>query len=156
MPEWIIPVIPALRALRQEGCKIQASLGYIERPCLKRQTTTAKKKIMNAQRPHLDLGKSCLRFGVAHSQIHRLRTWKTLKCLLQEILTLTIQPHVGLRNVISSEDENNSQILFCYAPLGMELSNHKMEVAFCYSFWLPVLTTVTFGYIILKTIIKGV
>lgn len=50
--------------------------------------------------------------------------------------------------------ETTPQILVCYAPLRMELSNHKMEVVFCYSFWLPVLTTVTFGYIILKNIIN--
>jgi hypothetical protein len=34
---WCTPVIPAFRNLRQEDCKFKASLGYIERPCLKKQ-----------------------------------------------------------------------------------------------------------------------
>lgn len=89
---------------------------------------------MNAPRPQLDLRQPCLRFGAAHSQIRWLRTRKTLKCILQELLTLTIQPHNCLRNVISNEDRNNSQILVCYAPLRMELSNHKMEVGFLLQF----------------------
>lgn len=89
---------------------------------------------MNAPRPQLDLRQPCLRFGAAHSQIRWLRTRKTLKCIMQELLTLTIQPHNCLRNVISNEDRNNSQILVCYAPLRMELSNHKMEVGFLLQF----------------------
>jgi hypothetical protein len=35
-----MPVIPALRRLRQEECEFQVSLGYMVRPCLKE-----KKKI---------------------------------------------------------------------------------------------------------------
>jgi hypothetical protein len=32
-----IPVIPALRKLRQDDCKFKASLGYITTPCLKKK-----------------------------------------------------------------------------------------------------------------------
>jgi hypothetical protein len=32
-----MPVIPALRRLKQEYCKFQASLGYIAKPCLKKK-----------------------------------------------------------------------------------------------------------------------
>jgi hypothetical protein len=32
---WYLPVIPALRGLRQEEWELQASRGYIVRPCLK-------------------------------------------------------------------------------------------------------------------------
>jgi hypothetical protein len=37
-----VPVIPALRMLRQEDHKFKANLSCIERPCLKKQTTTTK------------------------------------------------------------------------------------------------------------------
>jgi hypothetical protein len=42
---WYIPVIPALRRLRQENYKFKASLCYIERPCLQfRERKREKKK----------------------------------------------------------------------------------------------------------------
>jgi hypothetical protein len=34
---WYIPVIPALRSLRQKDCKFKANLGWIGRPILKYQ-----------------------------------------------------------------------------------------------------------------------
>jgi hypothetical protein len=39
-----MPVIPALRRLRQEDCKFKVSLAYIVRPCLKKlvQKNTGK------------------------------------------------------------------------------------------------------------------
>jgi hypothetical protein len=33
---WYIPVIPALRRLKQEECGFQASLDFIMKPCLKK------------------------------------------------------------------------------------------------------------------------
>jgi hypothetical protein len=38
-----MPVIPALRRLRQEDHKTEVSLGYIVRLCLKKQSKTIKK-----------------------------------------------------------------------------------------------------------------
>jgi hypothetical protein len=38
---WCTPVIPTLRKWRQENCKLEASLGYIVRPCLKELKETA-------------------------------------------------------------------------------------------------------------------
>jgi hypothetical protein len=34
---WYIPVISALGSQRQENCKSEASLGYIVRPCIKKE-----------------------------------------------------------------------------------------------------------------------
>jgi hypothetical protein len=34
---WLTPVIPALGKLRQEDCKVEASLSYRVRPCLKNE-----------------------------------------------------------------------------------------------------------------------
>jgi hypothetical protein len=38
---WHIPVIPALRRMRQEYCEFKTIPGYIVRPCLKK---TKKRK----------------------------------------------------------------------------------------------------------------
>jgi hypothetical protein len=37
-PWWFMPVIPALRRLRQGDSKFEVSLGYTVRSCLKNQT----------------------------------------------------------------------------------------------------------------------
>jgi hypothetical protein len=39
-----MPIIPALRRLRQENCKFEASLSYTVRPYLKNKQTNKKKK----------------------------------------------------------------------------------------------------------------
>jgi hypothetical protein len=39
---WYIPVIPALGKLRQEDCKLEASLYYKVRPCLKKKQREKK------------------------------------------------------------------------------------------------------------------
>jgi hypothetical protein len=39
---WHMPVIPALRRLRQEDCTVRASLGCILRHCLKNKTKQNK------------------------------------------------------------------------------------------------------------------
>jgi hypothetical protein len=40
-----MPVIPALRRLRQENSKFEANLGYKVRSCLKKQSYTSVKNI---------------------------------------------------------------------------------------------------------------
>jgi hypothetical protein len=42
---WYLPVIPALRSLRQKDCQFQASLGSAARPCLKTKKT--KQQMLN-------------------------------------------------------------------------------------------------------------
>jgi hypothetical protein len=44
-----MPVILALRRLRQEDCEFQARLGYIARLCLKTTTVVKKKKNLSWQ-----------------------------------------------------------------------------------------------------------
>jgi hypothetical protein len=39
-----MPIIPALRKLRQEDCELKASLVYMTRPCLKRRRRKKKKQ----------------------------------------------------------------------------------------------------------------
>jgi hypothetical protein len=39
---WYTPIIPELRRLRQENCEIESSLGYLVRPCLKKQINKTK------------------------------------------------------------------------------------------------------------------
>jgi hypothetical protein len=39
-----MPITPALRKLRQDGHKFKTSLGYIARPCLKRNKEEKRKK----------------------------------------------------------------------------------------------------------------
>jgi hypothetical protein len=41
---WHILAIPALRKVRQEGAKLESSLGYIVTPCLKKKTKTKKEE----------------------------------------------------------------------------------------------------------------
>jgi hypothetical protein len=42
-----IPVIPALRRLRQEDCELEASLGDVVRLCLKTKTKTKQPSIVS-------------------------------------------------------------------------------------------------------------
>jgi hypothetical protein len=41
---WYKPIIPALKRLRQQDCGFQVSLGYIVRPCLKKERKKERKK----------------------------------------------------------------------------------------------------------------
>jgi hypothetical protein len=42
--KWCMLVIPALRKQRQESHAFQASLGYVERPCLKKEKKKKKEE----------------------------------------------------------------------------------------------------------------
>jgi hypothetical protein len=42
---WCTLVIPALRRLRQEACEFEVSLGYIARPCLKKELQIVGKTV---------------------------------------------------------------------------------------------------------------
>jgi hypothetical protein len=43
---WCTPVILAHERLMQEGCELQASLGYLGRPCLNKQTNQNEKYLL--------------------------------------------------------------------------------------------------------------
>jgi hypothetical protein len=53
-----MPIIPALRRLRQESCEFEASLGYTEKPCLKKQNKKVplnwmNKKLLSENKCHM-------------------------------------------------------------------------------------------------------
>jgi hypothetical protein len=51
--KWCMFVIPALRKQRQESHAFQASLGYVERPCLKKEKKKKRKKNRRWMEPML-------------------------------------------------------------------------------------------------------
>jgi hypothetical protein len=45
-----MPVIPALRRLRQEHHKFKPSLGFVAKPCLKKMARMERKRILTSER----------------------------------------------------------------------------------------------------------